>query len=58
MYSPLIGGYERELPRPLFFFFFFFIVDSRPREKKWRARQRAAFYQSLRSFLVPRLQEI
>ena len=24
MYSPLIGGYERELPRPLFFFFFFF----------------------------------
>ena len=34
MYSPLIGGYERELPRPIFFFFFFSIVDSRPREKK------------------------
>jgi hypothetical protein len=24
MYSPSIGGYERDLPRPFFFFFFFF----------------------------------
>jgi len=58
MYSPSIGGYERDLPRPFFFFFFFLPSSTPDRERKKRARQRAAFYESLRSFLVPRLQEI